>query len=92
VRIDRLSSTSIVLYSSSANNATGRDDASGARVRNVDADGTFLAVGGEPLQIQETYITVGTNQSQVDIAKPAPGMIKQHLALLGAIQKGGMRG
>jgi putative membrane protein len=44
------------------------------------------------LQIQEAYISVGRNQSQVDVAKLVRGMIKEHLALLGDIQKGGMPG
>jgi putative membrane protein len=44
------------------------------------------------LQIQEAYISVGQNQSQVDIAKLVRGMIKEHLTLLADIDKGGMRG
>ncbi|HEY3719725.1 MAG TPA: DUF4142 domain-containing protein [Roseiarcus sp.] len=44
------------------------------------------------LQIQEAYIAVGRNKSQVDIARLARGMIKEHLTLLADIDKGGMRG
>ena len=44
------------------------------------------------LQVQEAYIAVGQNQSEVDIAKLVRGMIKEHLTLLADIDKGGMRG
>jgi putative membrane protein len=44
------------------------------------------------LQIQEAYIAVGRNKSQVNVARLARGMIKEHLTLLADIDKGGMRG
>jgi putative membrane protein len=61
---------------------------------NFDRDYTQAEIEGHNklLQIQEAYISVGKVQSQVDIAKLARGMIKEHLALLGDIEKGGMRG
>jgi hypothetical protein len=46
----------------------------------------------ESYQAFRPYISVGQNQSQVDIAKLAPGMVKEHLTLLADIDKGGMRG
>ena len=44
------------------------------------------------LKIQEAYISGGKDQAQINVAKLARGMIKEHLALLGAIEKGGVRG
>ena len=44
------------------------------------------------LQIQEGYISVGKDQGQLNVAKLARGMIKEHLALLAAIEKSGVRG
>jgi putative membrane protein len=44
------------------------------------------------LQIQEAYLSVGRDQAQLNVAKLARGMIKEHLTLLAAIQKGGARG
>ena len=57
---------------------------------------THLVVGQidvvESYQAFRPYISVGQNQSQVDIAKLALGMIKEHLTLLADIDKGGRRG
>jgi putative membrane protein len=44
------------------------------------------------LQVQEAYIPVGHNQRQIDIAKLAPGMIKEHFILLADVDTRGRPG
>jgi hypothetical protein len=46
----------------------------------------------ESYQAFRPCISVGQNQSQVDIAKLVRRIIKEHLTLLADIDKGGMRG
>ena len=61
---------------------------------NFDRDYVQAEVEGHDklLQIQEAYIAVGKDQGHLDVAKLIRGMVKEHLALLGDIEKGGMRG
>jgi putative membrane protein len=61
---------------------------------NFDRDYVEAEIEGHNrlLQIQEAYITGGKDQAQLNVAKLARGMIKEHLTLLTAIEKGGVRG
>lgn len=61
---------------------------------NFDRDYVEAEIEGHNrlLKIQEAYISGGKDQAQINVAKLARGMIKEHLALLGAIEKGGVRG
>jgi putative membrane protein len=61
---------------------------------NFDRDYVQAEIEGHNklLNIQEAYIAVGKEQSQLNVAKLARGMIKEHLVLLSDIEKGGMRG
>jgi predicted outer membrane protein len=62
--------------------------------RNFDRDYVEAEIQGHNklLQIQNTYLASGKNDTQIDIAKLAKGMIVEHLALLNDLQKNGMRG
>ena len=44
------------------------------------------------MQIQNAYLASGRNETQIDIAKLAKGMIAEHLTLLNGLQRGGMHG
>jgi predicted outer membrane protein len=61
---------------------------------NFDRDYVAAEIEGHNrlLQIQEAYISSGKDQAQLNVAKVARGMIKEHLALLDLIEKGGVRG
>jgi putative membrane protein len=62
--------------------------------KNFDRDYVDAEIQGHNklLQIQNTYLASGKNETQIDVAKLAKGMITEHLALLSDIQKNGVHG
>jgi predicted outer membrane protein len=62
--------------------------------KNFDRDYVDAEIQGHTklLQIQNTYLASGKNETQIDVAKLAKGMINEHLALLSDMQKNGVHG
>ena len=64
-------------------------DQAGGKI-NVDYVAAEIDGHNKLLQIQNTYLAAGKSQPQINVAKLARGMIKEHLQLLADVQKSGI--